>query len=226
MMMTLESICNKETLNIFTDTSTLPNINDSCYGAIALCCNTIIDKDFRCCNKTTVSLGELRGLRLGIEIGAKQRTKYKTINIFSDSSTTVKTFNEWLYNWKVKGEVLYSKQKSPVINQSMIIEIMKTINFYNFNNLHIYHTKGHVVLSDINSLKHSAKLFKTQNGIDIDLDCARYLAKYNDKVDKNCKYRVKSTIMTNGYNYPLQYYPHNYDVEMRQLYFNLFNTKL
>lgn len=173
-------------INIFCDASTNGQGNNLkvCYGAIVVNKDKIIDSDYRINIHSTSVRAEAKAVLLGVYLATKYQDKFPVINIFSDSQVTVFNLRDRIYNWKCNNGILYNKSNDEVANQSIYIEIVNVIHYYNLK-LNYFHQKGHVNANNIKSLNESLNVFSRSNYINTKkcLAFGRYISKYNNMVD-------------------------------------------
>lgn len=171
----LSNFYNNYTLNIFSDGSYKNGI--STYGIIAL------EKDFivngqvvKTDDINNINLVELKAIRASLSMARSYLGKYKYINIFSDSKTSVAKVLKY-----------YNSTKNTT-NQTLlqIKEIYKLIDACPDTLVTIYYTPGHVS-SSRRGIKESHNKFMNNNNLEsCDVKLIKYLARGNDLVDRSC----------------------------------------
>ena len=203
----LPNLIGDDILNIFCDASikTFPDgITIGCPGSIAFLGYEVVDWGYLILPSTTNNNSEITAIRLALEMALKHRSKYKTINIFSDSKICVYGVKYWFEGWFANIDdngVLYSTSGVPVANQEIFKEIMKLIIVTKLQ-VNLYHQKGHVVETD-KSLVFARHVFEESNRITLSMDQLKYISAGNDKVDKDTKYQLDLIISSLGYETPL-----------------------
>lgn len=219
---TIDLIHNPYTLNIFTDVSTKDyrdpkgrRITHSCYGAVAVNTDVIIDEEYGLCNDCTSDSGELRGIRKGISLAFKHRQNFKNINIFSDSAYSVEALNDWFYNsWRYdpNKQCIVTGQNKAIKNQSLIIECIQLLEMLRqTNTVNIYHISGHID-NEPKSIKEATTKFRHVNRItgDLDYTVIRYAVMYNNYIDNHTRSVVRTTdFINNTYADPVTFHPFN-----------------
>jgi ribonuclease HI len=101
----------------------------------------------------------------------------KTVNIYSDSEYSIKTFNEWLPKWK--------KNKKPYLNSDIIDEIDDFIQYspFKINFIHIY---AHTNKNDAHSIANSKADELAKNGAkkEVKKDVKKIIKKTSKKTSK------------------------------------------
>lgn len=211
--MKLNYIKNDSTLNIFTDASVKvknKNIFDVCYGAVAVCRDTIIDEIYRINSNSTVNEGEANGILAGILFALKYRDKFKVVNLFSDSLISVNNLNIGVYKWYTIDGKLCRTNGDPIVkNSSTYLQILNIISRNNLR-VNIYHMKGHINPNKTKELYKGITTFiKSNNFIDRDweLDFIKYLSIWNDYVDNRTRITLK--VNTKKYINPIKFVPNS-----------------
>lgn len=211
------------TLNIFTDVSTRnltdklgKQITHSCYGAIGVNMDTIIEESYGLANDCTSEKGEIRGIRKGISLGFKYRNYFPNINIFSDSAYAVSSINEWYYNtwhYNPNKQAIVNSSNNAIKNQSLIIEMMSLLeNLRTTNNVNVYHISGHID-NDQKDIKRATTKFRNINRIkgNLDYNVIRYAVMYNNYIDNHTRSIVRTTdFINNNYGDIVEFDPINY----------------
>lgn len=187
-----ELLSSDDILNIFTDASLLKHHNYSvvCPGAIAVTTdNKIIDSEFLVISDFTNNQGEIMAIKLGMEIAIRFQSKYRVINIISDSIISVRGLEEWIFTWykNKKGNVLMSSSNKPVANQEIFIDVINKVLSIKVSRLCIYHTLGHMRYNSQSDLQQIINNFTAVNGKEISEEEAIYLAYFNDIIDKETR---------------------------------------
>lgn len=179
----IKDIFNKNSIAVFVDASVNNENKTTCSGAV------IVDENFdtkytdTVLSNSTNSSGELMAIKLGIEEGLK--TERQTINIFSDSLTSVRSLREWIFSWERKGrhkKKLINSNRETVANSNIIMDIVELIVKNNHVKINIFHQKGHIGGNGQNYSK-IKRLFNTTNGFIIDDNFVDIMKTYNDMVD-------------------------------------------
>lgn len=216
MVFMVDMLKNPDTINIFSDASMRVrskqnNTLDSCYGAVAVNKDNIIDELFRVSSDTTVPAAEIRGLRCALRLAMKYRYNYKVINIFSDSQIALFGLRDYIYGWKYnKGNLCTKYSAKAVKNQELYIECFQILNELRTTNIvNLYHQPGHVD-NGLEALKEAIKVFKTSNNIRgrVDYNTIRYISLYNNYVDNKSRSFIRGiNVYENYYQDPLIFYP-------------------
>ena len=186
--MKLEDISNKSTLNIFTDVSVkqIDKKFNTCYGAVAIVEDRVIDELFRFNSNSTVNEGDAKGIQTGIYFALKYRDQFETINLFSDSLISVNNIRYGYQKWYNIDDKLmrFDKNNPDVKNSSVYIQILDLLARYKLN-VNFWHVKGHIGWSKKDLSKLIYAFIKNNNLFDNgwDYNFARYLAKWNNYVD-------------------------------------------
>jgi len=196
---------NPYTLNVFSDASTHgPN---TCYGAVAVIEDNVIDELYRIRSNATANAGEIRGLRLALVLADQYKIGFKQINIFCDSQLSILGLREYYpYKWKADydNHVLLTKYGSEVINQEVFIENYNILsNIRKFVPVGLFCQKGHVNLKSSNSLNYALHVFKTANRIplQVDMNLIKYISKYNGYIDVHSRNYLKKYYDSNNIYY-------------------------
>lgn len=203
---------NKNTLNIFTDASIGKN-NTGCYGAIAVVGDDIVDREYKMVSNTTNNNSEIKGIRAGLCLAMKYRFQFANINIFSDSLISINGLRTYIYTWKEKDGLLYSKIGKPISNQSIFIEchgILKVLDEAPCM-ISLYHQSAHIN-NNYNELIKASNSFKKNNTIrgKIDLNFIRYICTWNNYVDNTSRGMVRRNATNeNIYMDPIEFIPIN-----------------
>lgn len=211
-------------LNIFCDASIMQKSNrqfSGCYGAIAVCNDTIIEKSYCICTNTTNNDSELKAIRLGLRLALKYRNQYRVINLFSDSQISIFGIRDRIFNWKLANGKIIGNDNNYIKNQFLFIELMNVIVDNNLF-INIYHQKGHVNLNNLVHLREAAHVFQCSNFIRdiVSYDFIRYISIYNNYVDNESRSILKqsrSYLYDRNYNYcdPIYFYPNdNYNTKV------------
>ena len=187
-----ETFANDQTLNIFTDASLRkdenPDLSATCAAAIAFVGENIIDRQFRIFVGETSNYGEIKAVRLGVELALVHRYNFSTINLFSDSQISIFGVRDRIFNWRIIDDQLVGYANKVIKNQT---EFLDVINLIAYNNLYInlYHQKGHVDVSNIKSLLYARSTFFESNRpfgstqTNTDIQFIKYISTCNDMVD-------------------------------------------
>lgn len=214
----LSMIYNEETLNIFSDASMRPRqkgILDTCYGAVAVCKDSMIDEWFRIFSGCTVPAAELRGMRCSLTLAHMYKPQFKYINIFSDSQLALLGLREYIYNWRIDpaNATLYNGPKNApkeVKNQELYVELFQLLESLRQTNIvNLYHQCGHVS-NGVDNIKHALITFKKSNNIyaKVGYDLIRYISVYNNYVDNKSRSIIRTTnIYENTFIDPVSFYP-------------------
>lgn len=211
----LSSIYNPETLNIFSDASTIKknNITYGCFGAVCVVGDEIIDSKYVVFEKTTSNACEVHGVLLAFDFAFKYMKQFKFINIFSDSLYSVKGFREYIYGWRYHKHKLYRtpSKKHPVEHQEVFVEgfdMWQRMLLVN-PNIRLFHQKGHVGTESPNSVIDAANKFAEFNNYygSIDLNFIRYISNYNNFVDNMTRQYLKRYDSDKYYIDPIKFFP-------------------
>ena len=187
-----ETFANEHTLNIFTDASLRkdpdPDLTATCAAAMAFVGDNIIDRQYRIFVGETSNLGEIKAIRLGVELALIHRYNFSSINLFSDSQISIFGVRDRVFNWRIIGDQFVGYANKVIKNQT---EFLDVINLITYNNLYInlYHQKGHVNASDIKSVLYARSTFFESNRpfgatqTNTDIQFIKYISICNDMVD-------------------------------------------
>lgn len=187
-----ETFVNKDTLNIFTDASLRkdanPDNNTTCAAAIAFVGDDIIDRQFRIFVGETSNYGEIKAVRLGVELALAHRYNFSSINLFSDSQISIFGVRDRVFNWRIIDDQLVGYANKVIKNQT---EFLDVINLVTNNNLSInfWHQKGHVDGTNIKNLMYARSTFFESNRpfgstqTNTDIQFIKYISNCNDMVD-------------------------------------------
>lgn len=210
----IDMIKNPNTLNIFSDASMrsrAKNVLDTCYGAVAVHMDNIIEELFRMNSESTVPAAEIRGIRCALSLALKYRYQYPVINIFCDSLLSIDTMRNYIYGWRFKSDGrLYSKSSALVKNQELYVECWQMLTeLRKTNRVNLYHQPGHVD-NGLKALQDAIQTFKNTNNIkgQVDYNTIRYISLYNNYVDAKSRSFIRHiNIYENTYIDPLTFYP-------------------
>lgn len=191
---------NEDTLNIFTDASIYKDSNGytiSSPGALCVytqCATTyVLEKDIderNIIDNSTNNEGEISAIALGVYLAIKYTSKYKHINLFSDSNICIQGLTDWIFNWvkNMDNGIMMNSSGTPVANQSIIASIVNTIIEQKLE-INMFHQKGHVKIENQNSLNKANKDFITTNKLNgkVDEDIIKCISFYNDIVDNETR---------------------------------------
>lgn len=189
--LSLNLIYNDFTLNLFSDASMKPGLGtnmSSCYGAIAVNKDTIIDEMYRFNSNCTVPSAEVRGIRSSLRLALMYADRFRNINIFSDSQLSIFSLRDYIYQWTYNPQncSFYTKKgNEKVKNQYLYMEcytlLMILIEKCNVN---LFHQNGHVS-GKPGELRHALNTFRKSNQVfcPIDYNFIRYISMYNNYVD-------------------------------------------
>lgn len=179
-------IFNNKTLNIFTDASMCRTNNEEigAPGYVAVIGDDIVHENIKILMDSTISESELYAVYMAIQYALLNRDKVKVINIFSDSQFAVYGLKEWIFNWmnNIRDDKLYNSSKKEVSHQSLFLNIIYTILYYNLE-VSIYHNRGHFTENKVDEF---IELFTKHNYLHdyIDIETAIAIMKYNNRIDK------------------------------------------
>ncbi len=218
--LSIDMFKNEDTLNIFSDASmrTVKKSTHtlaSCYGAVAVHKDQIIDEMFRIQSISTVPAAEIRGIRCSLALALKWRSKFRVINIFSDSQISVFGLRDYIYNWRYnqnthKYYLGKHGQSNEVKNQELFIECFQMLQELSRTNIvNIFHQSGHVE-SGFDSIRNAADVFSKSNGIigTVSYEIIRYISVYNNYVDNKSRSFIRTTnVFDNEYIDAIEFYP-------------------
>lgn len=195
-MIRFNEVFNDNTLNIFTDASTLVKDNETigCGGYVAVIGREEVYRDRQILRNSTNNESELYAIYMAIQYALMNRNRVKMINIFSDSQFAIFGLREWIFNWvnNIKNDRLYNSSNKIVSNQKIFMAIIYTILE---NNLYVnfYHNRGHFTTSKTNRF---IELFTKHNFLNdyIDRGIAFNIIKYNNIIDNYTREVFKSEI--------------------------------
>lgn len=210
----IDMIKNPDTLNIFSDASMRArgkNILDTCYGAVAVNKDTIVDEMFRLSSESTVPAAEIRGIRCSLSLALQYRHCFKVINIFSDSQVALFGLRDYIYGWRYRKDGhIYNKSSKVVKNEELFIECFQLLmELRKTNIVNLYHQAGHIE-NGLEQLKYGIGVFKKSNGVQgtVDYNTIRYISLYNNYVDNKSRSFIRGiNIYENTFLDPLIFYP-------------------
>ena len=210
----IDKIKNKNTLNIFSDASMRSrgkNVLDTCYGAVSVNMDTIIDERFRISSESTVPAAEIRGIRCALSLALQYRYNFDVINIFSDSQVALFGLRDYIYGWTFRKDGrLYNKSSKIVKNQELFVECYQLLSELRKTNIvNLYHQASHIE-NGLDQLKYGISVFKQSNGIKgtVDYNTIRYISLYNNYVDNKSRSFIRGVnIYETYYTDPLIFYP-------------------
>lgn len=216
--MNLNNFYSMNTLNIFCDASVRKKSKhnfDVCYGVVCVTENTIIDSVYRIASNSTNNEGEIKGLRMALNMAAKWINHFKFINIFSDSKISIIGLREYIYNWKYDKKTgnLKNSSGSFVSNQSIFIECFHLLSYLDKikpNKVQLFHQRGHIS-NNINDLRKARNSFKKENHIyaNVDLNLINYLSTWNNYVDHTSRSTLLRADLNYNYHDPIEFYLNN-----------------
>lgn len=234
-MEVFEKYLNKDVLNIFCDASVRPGGNktyDACAGSVAINESKILAEDFRIISKGTSVKGEINAVKQGIFLAyyvyAKNKYKFKTINLFSDSQLSIYGIRDRILNWDCKDGKLYGYSKDPIMYFEDFLEMINFIVDKDFK-INFYHQKGHVNMSNTGSVQYATKTFEASNCMrrQIPYDFVRYISSWNDYVDKKSRSILyKFDVVQNKVIQPIRFVPNNEYFNTLQKYEQIQGGKL
>lgn len=198
---------NSTTLNLFSDASSTKMRKDgkldTCYGAVAVNNDTVIDEWLRLSSDTTVPASELRGIRCSLVLAYAHKNEYKTFNLFSDSQLAILGLREYMYNWGYDPESNSFKTRTGgyVKNQSLYIEIYQLLTELRRSNIvNLYHQKGHIGNSK-DDIMDALRSFKKVNNVNgkVDYNVIRYISTYNNYIDRETRSLLRRTDTKNKF---------------------------
>lgn len=223
-MININDILNNNTINIFTDASTLKsnNITYSGYGAITMLeYREIGSKVFVDANSTS-NIGELKAIRTGISeaISLRQQGFTGTINLFSDSQYSILSLRDWIFNWRLNpdGTKILGYGNKPVSNQSLILEIIQILVQFN-PNVFLYHQKGHVNINKKKDIYKASNVFSRSNYIkdEIDIELIKFISTCNNEIDNRTRWHLRNQAILKPYQDPFTFIvPDNYIEQLHQ----------
>lgn len=186
-----ETFVNDYTLNIFTDASLRkgdsPETTSTCAAAIAFVGENIIDRQYRIYMGETSNYGEIKAVRLGVELALAHR-EYNSINLFSDSQISIYGVRDRVFNWRIINEQLVGYANKIIKNQTEFLDVINLVTDNNLN-INFYHQKGHVDTTNIKSLLYARSTFFDSNRpfgstqTNTDIAFIKYISNCNDMVD-------------------------------------------
>jgi ribonuclease HI len=194
--LSLSTIYNEETLNIFSDASFIPGmISDKkalgshhitgfgkgCYCVLAVCGDNIIEKECVISSNSTVNASELKGIRKALSIANSYKHQYKRINIFSDSLYSVNLVKKNVISTYGRVDLVEANRSILLQIDYIFIELLK----YPRCLVTLYHNSGHMNCKNLDNMITMSTKFQKFNNLPykIDLNLVRYVAKYNCLVD-------------------------------------------
>ena len=200
-------------LNIFCDASSIPVDKDfySCSGSIAVHQKDIIDNSYQLYGNCTNSNGEIKAIRSGILFAIKYKDQYPYINLFSDSLISILGIRERIFKWKNCNGELYGKEQNRIANQSVFIEIVEMIMYYQLH-INFWFQRSHVNEKHYGELERARESFVIENRIPsnlITIEDIKYLSYWNNMVDSHAR-KLLTTIQFNERNFfhdPISFHP-------------------
>lgn len=187
-----ETFINPQTLNIFTDASLRkgdsPETTSTCAAAIAFVGENIIDRQYRIFMGETSNFGEIKAVRLGVELALAHRNEFSIINLFSDSQISIYGIRDRIFNWRIINEQLVGYANKIIKNQNEFLDIFNLITANNLI-INFWHQKGHVDSTNIKSLLYARSTFFESNRpfgstqTNTDIPFIKYISNCNDMVD-------------------------------------------
>lgn len=213
----IDMIRNTSSLNIFSDAS-MRTVSKrehrlaSCYGAVAVYGDNIIDERYRVQSEATVPAAEMRGIRCSLSLALQYRQNFPVINLFSDSQISVFSLRDYIMNWRYNSQAdSFFIKKKEVKNQELITECYFMLTELSKTNIvNIFHQSGHVGNGE-SELKHAADVFRYSNGVRgvISYEFIRYISRYNNYIDNNTRSVIRSTnVVDNKYIDPIYFNSH------------------
>lgn len=194
-MMYKSTLCNPNTLNIFSDASILQIKNGAkidyyigCPGISVWYMDNKIGEYSEVYTKVTNNFSEIRAIFLAVWAARQYKIQYpmiKYINIFSDSKISICGLRDWMFGWIQKNNDGVLMSTSGVVkNQEHFIKIIKFICDNNLS-LRFYHVRGHHDHNTQKELIQFRNSFRRENHINdmIDDNLVRYLIRGNSDVD-------------------------------------------
>lgn len=186
------SIFRPDVLSIFTDSSTRVvtkgHWNVSSAAIAVDYYGNIPDTDATIFEDSTNNQGELFGIQLGVNLAIKHQDSYARVNLFTDSELSMNILRYWIQGWvRQTGFKHYDPRAwrhlttssgTPVKNLPLIAGIIDTIPLIRIG-FNIYHVAGHSADDPV----FVRSQFSKKNKINITINDAIMLAKYNDMVD-------------------------------------------
>lgn len=182
------NIFNSESVNIFTDASLSKDGDDVivCSGFGIYIGDVLIDQKFDIIHRSTISVGELTAIRMGVYEAIKYQ-RFPYVRIFSDSQSSIFAIRDRIFNWvnQAQNGKLLANDGALIANQELIMEIVYYILQCNLH-IEFYHIKGHIRFNDFDELQHAKEVFSDSNFITDKIDdiLIRTISMYNDQVDK------------------------------------------
>ena len=192
-MIRYKSVFNKNTLNIFTDASTVnkPNEIIGAPGYIAVIDDIVVNKEIEILRDTSISESELFAIYMAIQYAVVNIKRVGAINIFSDSQFSVYGLREWIFKWvnNIRNDKLYNASGKEVAHQNLFMAIIYTILQYNLP-VSFFHNRGHFKYNQINEF---IDLFTKHNFLseNIDREIAKTIIYYNDRIDNETRFVLK-----------------------------------
>ena len=119
---------------IYTDGSAHPNPGPGGFGVVVTKDNKLIEVYSKQCNNTSNNREEMKAIIWALE----KYGKYSPI-VYSDSSYSVNTFNQWMWNWKRNGWIKSDKKIPENIDLIKLFDIIKSKG----NKIDLRYIKGH-----------------------------------------------------------------------------------
>lgn len=178
MRLTKKDIFNDDTIALFTDASYDTKNKRACSGFV----QAGGDKyDLIIYNDITVYRAELLAIKLGLKYALEESDK-KNIFIFSDSLLSIRSINEWIFNWCIDeaGMLFSTSTNKEVANQDIILDIINMVKDNPNRTIIFYHQRGHIKIKNYDKVRQTFSKF---NNLDIEVPMLDVIRIYNDKVD-------------------------------------------
>lgn len=177
--------------------------------------------------KASSMYGELYAIKMGIMELLRFKETDMFLNIFSDSKINIYALREWLPMWlsNQKNYTLRTKDKKPVSNQELMLDIMKLILEGNVH-ISLFHIAGHKKSSNVKDMMKFVNTFNESNSLrlvnnnSIPMDIFMDMANWNDSIDKYTRKVLHKELLnensifdTSKMNFPVIWFPRDEDIK-------------
>ena len=121
-------------IEIYTDGSAHPNPGPGGFGIVVVENDKIINAFSKQCNYTSNNREEMKAIICALE----KYGNYSPI-VYSDSSYSVNTFNQWMWNWKQNNWVKSDKKIPENLDLIKLFDIIKSTG----KKINLKYIKGH-----------------------------------------------------------------------------------
>lgn len=207
------------TIDIFADASTT-NVNGynapAGFGYIALQNGFEIDRKLCVLSNCPSGLGEITAIKLAVlkALSLRKSGFTGTINIFTDYLNAVNAIKEYVYQWRMSGNIVYKNGSylEEVAYQKEYVEIVRTI-VENGLYVNFFYQPGHCDRGNSKKRKEAKEKFIKKNDIDKDKeellskDFINYICDANNQVDIDSRWYLRRQVdaLNNEYKQPFYF---------------------